>query len=68
MAPGGRGYQWPDRRRDLSARAAACRGIVELSAEFGIVASTAQKALAYLHDTGQVRTELGLGTLVADPK
>ena len=41
-------------------------GIVELSAEFGIAASTAQKALAHLRDTGQVRTELGLGTFVAD--
>ncbi|MFC7825610.1 GntR family transcriptional regulator [Streptomyces sp. NPDC057375] len=43
-------------------------GIVELSAEFGIAASTAQKALAHLRDTGQVRTELGLGTFVADAK
>ncbi|MER7866259.1 GntR family transcriptional regulator [Streptomyces althioticus] len=43
-------------------------GIVELSAEFGIAASTAQKALAHLRDTGKVRTELGLGTFVADPK
>ncbi|MDX3458692.1 GntR family transcriptional regulator [Streptomyces sp. ME02-8801-2C] len=41
-------------------------GMVELSAEFGIAASTAQKALAHLRDTGQVRTELGLGTFVAD--
>ncbi|WP_307824983.1 winged helix-turn-helix domain-containing protein [Streptomyces sp. M2CJ-2] len=41
-------------------------GIVELSAEFEIAASTAQKALAHLRDTGQVRTELGLGTFVAD--
>ena len=43
-------------------------GIVELSAEFGIAASTAQKALAHLRDTGEVRTELGLGTFVADSK
>ncbi|GLP71752.1 GntR family transcriptional regulator [Streptomyces sp. TUS-ST3] len=41
-------------------------GIVELSAEFGIAASTAQKALAHLRDTGEVRTELGLGTFVSD--
>ena len=41
-------------------------GIVELSAEFGIAASTAQKALAHLRKSGQVRTELGLGTFVAD--
>ncbi|MCG3044016.1 winged helix-turn-helix domain-containing protein [Streptomyces sp. S1A] len=41
-------------------------GIVELSAEFGIAASTAQKALAYLRTTGLVRTEVGLGTFVAD--
>ncbi|MDX3526007.1 GntR family transcriptional regulator [Streptomyces sp. ID05-39B] len=40
--------------------------IVELSAEFAITASTAQKALAHLRDTGEVRTELGLGTFVAD--
>ncbi|GAX59027.1 GntR family transcriptional regulator [Streptomyces olivochromogenes] len=43
-------------------------GIVELSAAFGIAASTAQKALAHLRDTGEVRTELGLGTFVADSK
>ncbi|MEU2070430.1 GntR family transcriptional regulator [Streptomyces anulatus] len=41
-------------------------GIVELSAEFDIATSTAQKALAYLRTTGVVRTELGLGTFVAD--
>ncbi|MFF5160877.1 GntR family transcriptional regulator [Streptomyces sp. NPDC000348] len=41
-------------------------GIVELSAEFGIAASTAQKALAHLRGTGEVRTELGLGAFVAD--
>ncbi|WP_436992808.1 GntR family transcriptional regulator [Streptomyces sp. enrichment culture] len=41
-------------------------GIVELSAEFGIAASTAQKALAHLRTTGLVRTEVGLGTFVAD--
>lgn len=43
-------------------------GTVELSAEFGIAASTAQKALAHLRGTGEVRTELGLGTFVADAK
>ncbi|MFI1184786.1 GntR family transcriptional regulator [Streptomyces californicus] len=41
-------------------------GIVELSTEFNIAASTAQKALAHLRTTGVVRTELGLGTFVAD--
>jgi GntR family transcriptional regulator len=41
-------------------------GIVELSAEFNIAASTAQKALSHLRTTGVVRTELGLGTFVAD--
>ncbi|MFF9779465.1 GntR family transcriptional regulator [Streptomyces sp. NPDC013978] len=41
-------------------------GIVQLSAEFGIAASTAQKALADLRDNGQVRTELGLGAFVSD--
>ncbi|MGX1543108.1 GntR family transcriptional regulator [Streptomyces adustus] len=43
-------------------------GIVELSAEFGIAASTAQKASAHLCDTGEVRTELGLDTFAADSK
>lgn len=43
-------------------------GIVELSAEFGIAASTAQKALAHLRNEGVVRTELGLGTFVSDSK
>ncbi|PNG22015.1 GntR family transcriptional regulator [Streptomyces cahuitamycinicus] len=43
-------------------------GIVELIAEFGIGASTAQKALAHLRDTGEVGTELGLGTFIADPR
>ncbi|WP_329024206.1 GntR family transcriptional regulator [Streptomyces sp. NBC_01423] len=41
-------------------------GIVEMGAEFNIAASTAQKALAHLRTTGVVRTELGLGTFVAD--
>lgn len=41
-------------------------GIVELSAEFNVATSTAQKALAHLRTTGVVRTELGLGTFVAD--
>jgi DNA-binding GntR family transcriptional regulator len=43
-------------------------GIVELSAEFNIAASTAQKALAHLRKAGQVRTELGLGAFVADQR
>ncbi|MGW3009207.1 GntR family transcriptional regulator [Streptomyces sp. NPDC001219] len=41
-------------------------GIVELSAQFNIAASTEQKALSHLRTTGIVRTELGLGTFVAD--
>ncbi|MCZ4607748.1 GntR family transcriptional regulator [Streptomyces sp. Lzd4kr] len=41
-------------------------GIVDRSAEFGIAASTAQKVLAHLRDTGEVRTELDLGTFVVD--
>lgn len=43
-------------------------GIVDLSAEFGIATSTAQKALAHLRTAGVVRTELGLGTFVADAR
>ncbi|MFG2498247.1 GntR family transcriptional regulator [Streptomyces sp. NPDC048441] len=40
--------------------------VVELSAEFGIAASTAQKALAHLKAEGLVRAEVGLGSFVAD--
>ncbi|MFV0135221.1 GntR family transcriptional regulator [Streptomyces sp. HMX87] len=39
--------------------------VVELSAEFGIAASTAQKALAHLKSEGLVRAEVGLGSFVA---
>ncbi|GGL90147.1 hypothetical protein GCM10010129_37510 [Streptomyces fumigatiscleroticus] len=39
--------------------------VVELSTEFGIAASTAQKALAHLKAEGLVRAEVGLGTFVA---
>ncbi|MGW2081183.1 GntR family transcriptional regulator [Streptomyces sp. NPDC001939] len=40
--------------------------VVELSAEFGVAASTAQKVLAHLKTEGLVRAEVGLGTFVAD--
>ncbi|WP_267244463.1 GntR family transcriptional regulator [Streptomyces sp. PR69] len=39
--------------------------VVELSAEFSIAASTAQKALAHLKAEGLVRAEVGLGSFVA---
>ncbi|MFC8176516.1 GntR family transcriptional regulator [Streptomyces sp. NPDC057325] len=41
--------------------------VVELSAEFGVAASTAQKVLAHLKTEGRVRTEVGLGTFVSHP-
>lgn len=40
--------------------------MVELSAEFGVAASTAQKVLSHLKTEGLVRAEIGLGTFVAD--
>lgn len=40
--------------------------VVELSTEFGVAASTAQKVLARLKEDGWVRAEVGLGTFVAD--
>jgi DNA-binding GntR family transcriptional regulator len=40
--------------------------VVELSTEFGIAASTAQKALAYLKAERLVRAEVGLGSFVAE--
>lgn len=40
--------------------------VVELSTEFGIAASTAQKALTHLKREGLIRTEVGLGSFVAD--
>lgn len=40
--------------------------VVELSTEFGVAASTAQKVLAHLKEEGLVRAEVGLGTFVAD--
>ncbi|MGW7068090.1 GntR family transcriptional regulator [Streptomyces sp. NPDC054855] len=40
--------------------------VVELSAEFGIAASTAQKALAHLKSEGLVRAEVGLGSFVTE--
>jgi GntR family transcriptional regulator len=39
--------------------------VVELSAEFGVAASTAQKVMAHLKMEGHVRTEVGLGTFVS---
>ncbi|MGW3653465.1 GntR family transcriptional regulator [Streptomyces sp. NPDC000878] len=40
--------------------------VVELSAEFGIASSTAQKALAHLKSEGLIRAEVGLGSFVAE--
>lgn len=40
--------------------------VVEISIEFGVAASTVQKVLAHLKAEGLVRTEVGLGTFVAD--
>jgi GntR family transcriptional regulator len=40
--------------------------VVELSTEFGVAASTAQKVMAHLKAAGLVRSEVGLGTFVAD--
>lgn len=40
--------------------------VVELSAEFGIAASTAQKVLAHLKAEGLIRAEVGLGSFVAE--
>lgn len=41
--------------------------VVEISTEFGVAASTAQKVLAHLKGERMVRTEVGLGTFVAEP-
>jgi len=40
--------------------------VVELSTEFGIAASTAQKVLSHLKAEGLVRAEVGLGSFVAE--
>lgn len=40
--------------------------VVELSAEFEVAASTAQKVMAHLKAEGLIRTEVGLGSFVAD--
>jgi DNA-binding GntR family transcriptional regulator len=40
--------------------------VVELPAEFGIAASTAQKALAHLKAEGLIRAEVGLGPFVTE--
>ncbi len=40
--------------------------VVELSAEFDVAASTVQKVMAHLKAEGIIRTEVGLGTFVAD--
>ena len=39
--------------------------VVELSTEFGVAASTAQKVFAHLKAEGLIRTEVGLGSFVA---
>ncbi|OIV36508.1 GntR family transcriptional regulator [Mangrovactinospora gilvigrisea] len=41
--------------------------VVGLSAEFGVAASTAQKALLSLKERGIIRAEVGIGSFVADP-
>ncbi|MEV7975481.1 winged helix-turn-helix domain-containing protein [Streptomyces sp. NPDC086519] len=41
--------------------------VVELSTEFNVAASTAQKVLAHLKAEGLVRAEVGLGTFVEPP-
>ena len=40
--------------------------VVEIAAEWDVAASTAQKGLAHLKAEGVVRSEVGLGTFVAD--
>ncbi|ANP48456.1 GntR family transcriptional regulator [Streptomyces griseochromogenes] len=45
--------------------AARVPSVVELSTEFGIATSTAQKALAHLKSEGLIRAEVGLGSFVA---
>lgn len=40
--------------------------VVELSTEFGVAASTAQKVLAHLKAEGLVRAEVGIGTFVSE--
>ncbi|MCX5422367.1 GntR family transcriptional regulator [Streptomyces sp. NBC_00078] len=40
--------------------------VVELSNEFGIAVSTAQKALAHLKAEGLIRAEVGLGSFVTE--
>ncbi|MCX4774032.1 GntR family transcriptional regulator [Streptomyces sp. NBC_01285] len=40
--------------------------VVDISAEWDVAASTAQKVLAHLKTTGYVRAEVGIGTFVAD--
>ncbi|MEU9323162.1 winged helix-turn-helix domain-containing protein [Streptomyces canus] len=40
--------------------------VVDLSTEFGVAASTAQKVHARLKAEGWVRSEVGLGTFVAE--
>lgn len=40
--------------------------VVELSAEFEIASSTVQKVFAHLKTEGLIRTEVGLGSFVAD--
>ncbi|TFI30192.1 winged helix-turn-helix domain-containing protein [Streptomyces sp. 4R-3d] len=41
--------------------------VVDISTEFSVAASTAQKVLAHLKREGLVRTEVGLGSFVAEP-
>jgi GntR family transcriptional regulator len=41
--------------------------VVDISTEFQVAASTAQKVLAHLKAEGLVRAEVGLGTFVEEP-
>lgn len=40
--------------------------VVDISTEWQVAASTAQKVMAHLKSEGLVRTEVGLGTFVVD--
>lgn len=40
--------------------------VVDISAEWDVAASTAQKVLAHLKSQGLVRAEVGLGTFVSE--
>ncbi|WP_405896052.1 winged helix-turn-helix domain-containing protein [Streptomyces sp. NBC_00104] len=56
------------RRIDVGTYAPGSRfpAVVDLAAEFGVAASTVQKAVASLRAEGRLRTLLGQGSFVAD--